>query len=264
MTCEEVRLSLGAHALGALEPDEAVEIDNHLAGCDACLEEFTGLATMPPMLAKVSERDIALVAEPPRQVLDRLLATTARKKRRGRWLLSLAASVAILAVGGTVWSTVRTDGGSGSDALTSAAGAPAAPSSSQSEPYALAERAQEDSSAMASTQAKSPEARVMAGPAEFSDESGRVRARATVTEEDGGTKVTVTVRGLQRDDSCQLVVVGFDGNEDYTAVWTWDREYSGKTATFERVSSTPVGQVARLKLVDVDRKVLAELDPVTG
>ena len=34
--CTEVRLSLGAHALGALDPEESAEIETHLADCPAC------------------------------------------------------------------------------------------------------------------------------------------------------------------------------------------------------------------------------------
>ncbi|MFC7104187.1 anti-sigma factor family protein [Nonomuraea rubra] len=43
MTCEEVRISLGAHALGALDPEEAAEIDHHLATCEACGAELLEL-----------------------------------------------------------------------------------------------------------------------------------------------------------------------------------------------------------------------------
>ncbi|NUT40604.1 MAG: zf-HC2 domain-containing protein [Thermoactinospora sp.] len=261
MTCEEVRLSLGAHALGALEPDEAVEVDNHLAECDACLEEFTGLAMLPPMLAKVSEKDIALVAEPPRQVLERLLTTTARKKQRGRLLLGLAASVAVLAVGGTVWGSLATGGGG-----TTAAREQAAPAAATAAPSTLgygAAESNEDSASASKRSAKdaaSPEVGVMMAPMRFEGSSGDVRAEATAVEEDGGTKLTVTVSGVPRSTSCQLIVVDHEGHEDFTAVWVLDPEYPDK-ASFDRVTSTPLGQIASLKLVDADRKVLAELKP---
>lgn len=103
MTCEEVRIALGAHALGALDPEEALEIDHHLATCEACGAELVELEGVSAFLGKVSERDVELVASPPRQVLDRLLNDRARRNRRGRILMSVAASAAVLVVGGTVW-----------------------------------------------------------------------------------------------------------------------------------------------------------------
>ncbi|WP_346103365.1 anti-sigma factor family protein [Nonomuraea maheshkhaliensis] len=121
MTCEEVRIALGAHALGALDPEEALEIDHHLATCEACGAELVELEGVSAFLGKVSERDVELVASPPRQVLDRLLNDRARRNRRGRILMSVAASAAVLVVGGTVWLNVQVRPSSDS----AAAGAPA-------------------------------------------------------------------------------------------------------------------------------------------
>ncbi|MFD0467929.1 zf-HC2 domain-containing protein [Nonomuraea thailandensis] len=122
MTCEEVRISLGAHALGALDPEEAAEIDHHLATCEACGAELLELEGVGAFLGKVSERDVELVASPPRQVLDRLLNDRVKRTRRGRALMSLVAAAAVLVVGGTVWTAVQTGSGGGS----TAAQAPAA------------------------------------------------------------------------------------------------------------------------------------------
>ncbi|MFG1696763.1 zf-HC2 domain-containing protein [Nonomuraea sp. NPDC049309] len=107
MTCEEVRIALGAHALGALDPEEALEIDNHLATCEACGAELEELAGVTTFLGKVSERDVEVVSSPPRQVLDRLLNDRAKRSRRGRILAAVAACAAVLVVGGTVWTAVQ-------------------------------------------------------------------------------------------------------------------------------------------------------------
>ncbi|MDA0638840.1 zf-HC2 domain-containing protein, partial [Nonomuraea sp. MCN248] len=72
MTCEEVRQALGAHALGALDPHEAEEVDLHLATCEECGDELAELAGVAGFLGKVSERDVVLVASPPKRVLERL------------------------------------------------------------------------------------------------------------------------------------------------------------------------------------------------
>ncbi|GAB2937762.1 zf-HC2 domain-containing protein [Nonomuraea fastidiosa] len=108
MTCEEVRIALGAHALGALDPEEALEIDHHLATCEACGAELEELAGVTTFLGKVSERDVEVVSSPPRQVLDRLLNDRAKRSRRGRILTAVAACAAVLVVGGTVWTAIQT------------------------------------------------------------------------------------------------------------------------------------------------------------
>ncbi|WP_219464731.1 anti-sigma factor family protein, partial [Nonomuraea rhizosphaerae] len=126
MTCEEVRLALGAHALGALDSDEAMEIDTHLATCEVCGAELLDLEGVASFLGKVSERDVELVTSPPRAVLDRLLNARAKRHRRGRALLAVAASVAVMALGGTVW-TLSTQANNAEQ--TAAAPAAASPTS---------------------------------------------------------------------------------------------------------------------------------------
>ena len=103
MTCEEVRLALGAHALGRWEPTRRWRSTPDLATCEVCGAELLDLEGVASFLGKVSERDVELVVQPARQVLDRLLNAVASAARRGRALLAVAASVAVMAVGVTVW-----------------------------------------------------------------------------------------------------------------------------------------------------------------
>ncbi|GII93393.1 anti-sigma factor family protein [Sinosporangium siamense] len=146
MTCEEVRLSLGAHVLGALEPDEAVLVEAHLAECEACAAEFDELAGVSDLLARVgrvSEHDVAQVASPPAAVLERLLSARAARRRRSRALLSLAASVVLLAGGGAVWAVM----GSQTSTQTASSDAPAvlsAPSSAEAYAHNRAQDAESE------------------------------------------------------------------------------------------------------------------------
>ncbi|MEV4474596.1 zf-HC2 domain-containing protein [Nonomuraea sp. NPDC049504] len=143
MTCEEVRIALGAHALGALDPEEALEINHHLATCEACGAELEELAGLTSFLGKVSERDVEVVTSPPRQVLDRLLNDRARRSRRGRILTAVAACAAVLVVGGTVWTSIQVT--SSHEATT--AQAPAAARSQESGPRVLADQGASEESA---------------------------------------------------------------------------------------------------------------------
>nr|WP_062337988.1 zf-HC2 domain-containing protein [Herbidospora sakaeratensis] len=105
MNHDDVKISLGVYALGALDARETAMVEAHLDTCDECTAELAELAGLPPMLARVSAADVEHAAAPPRAVLDRLLADSARSRRRGRitrTMLGLAASVAILGWGGAV------------------------------------------------------------------------------------------------------------------------------------------------------------------
>jgi predicted anti-sigma-YlaC factor YlaD len=99
--CAEVRTSLGAYVLGALDPSDRGRVDAHLATCPECREELASLAGLPGLLGRVSRADIeAEPTEPGPQLLDRLLSAAAAERRRDRsrrWLTSAAAAVIAVA-----------------------------------------------------------------------------------------------------------------------------------------------------------------------
>jgi hypothetical protein len=49
-TCDDLRPLLGGYVLGALEPDEAEAVREHLPGCPACSAEYDSLAGLPALL----------------------------------------------------------------------------------------------------------------------------------------------------------------------------------------------------------------------
>ena len=135
---------LGAYSLGALEPDEVREVDEHLAGCAECRQELAELDEMKEFLGEVPPE--AFLDGPPADG-DLLLQRTLREVRaaavepeveapaaasvgtgpkRGRWLAVAAAVVVIAgALGGgvligrqSVDTTVATDVPAGSKQVT--------------------------------------------------------------------------------------------------------------------------------------------------
>ncbi|MGY4772109.1 anti-sigma factor family protein [Kribbella sp. CWNU-51] len=112
---EHDRTQLGAYALGALEPAEVQEVDEHLATCAECRTELAELEEMKDFLGEVPPE--AFLEGPP-EGGDLLLQRTLREvreltpesvqapapvKRRSRWLLVAAALVLVAgALGGGV------------------------------------------------------------------------------------------------------------------------------------------------------------------
>jgi hypothetical protein len=107
------RSQLGAYALGALESDEAREVEQHLAGCAECSAELAEFEEMKAFLGEVPPE--AFLDGPPADgdlLLQRTLraaretapAEVVRKaKPRRRWLLAAAAVVVVAgALGGGV------------------------------------------------------------------------------------------------------------------------------------------------------------------
>ena len=76
LTCDDLRPLLGGYVLGALEPDEAEAVREHLPGCAACSAEHASLAGLPALL------DLAApLAAPDEPLSPRLRGGAARPLR---------------------------------------------------------------------------------------------------------------------------------------------------------------------------------------
>jgi hypothetical protein len=106
---EHDRTQLGAYALGALEPDEAREVDEHLATCAECRAEVAELAQMKDFLGEVPPEafldgapdggDLLLqrTLREVRQLTPEPVAAPAKTSARwrSRWLMVAAAVVLV-------------------------------------------------------------------------------------------------------------------------------------------------------------------------
>ncbi|MFE3454819.1 anti-sigma factor family protein [Nonomuraea sp. NPDC059194] len=258
MTCEEVRLSLGAYTLGALDPDEALEVEVHLASCEACTDELMELEGVSSFLAKVSEKDVALVASPPREVLDRLLNDRVKRHRRGRILLALAASVAVLAVGGTVWTSTQQVG----PTTTAAREAPAKEQSNEGGGAPAEARNKVFDAPSASPDASASGQDSLAAKAQgraFNGSSNGVDATVTVTP---GMPLQVQVSGVPSGTECTLVVVSKGGERERTKPWEFtESHYEEGAAVFAVESRTPQASIRAFEIRD-DRDRLLVTIPV--
>jgi hypothetical protein len=99
--CARCRNELGVYLLGAIEPAERGQVEQHVATCPWCREELAGLAGLPGLLSRVPP-DVALQAwtdDPgasvPGPPLDRLIRRVVAIHRRRR----LTAAAAALVIG---------------------------------------------------------------------------------------------------------------------------------------------------------------------
>ena len=218
--CRDIRHLLGVYVLGAIDPAERSQVDQHLSACPDCREELAGLASLPALLRRVPVAEAQQVAEegeddlagsqPSELMLRSLLDRTqgVRRARRWRGLAAAAAVVLVAGLGGAAgWSALH-PAGSGSGAVTP--GGPAA-------------------AGFTSVSASNPQT--------------HVAATVRLSRKDWGTALDTQVHGVAEGARCQLVVTDVAGHSTvvgswttgYDESWTW---YPGATAvTLDSVRS---------------------------
>ena len=224
--CREIRQALGVYVLGAIDPAERAQVDEHLSSCQECREELANLAGLPAMLRKVPiveaerlaayEEDPELAGVPSAEMITSLIARTANVRRIHRWrTVAAAAAVAIVALGG---------GAFAANAL-QPSGAPAPPGIAHTV-------------AWQQTRGNGP----VAG------------AHLTVRyrHEPWGTRMEVNVTGLQPGSVCQFQVTDATGGKSVVGSWMVSQGTSWYGA------STWLGEEARRRGPGtIDGKVVA-------
>jgi anti-sigma factor RsiW len=181
VTCQETTLALGVYLVGALDPSERAEVDEHLHHCAQCRAELAELAALPSMLDQLTIDDIN--AEPvtlPDDLFDRVAARAraddeadappaARKHRpRRAVLLAVAAVLAVFAAVGITVGTLVTHG----------------------------------------------------QPSGYSATQAGIHMHVALTSQTSGTGLRVTVSGLPRNEQCRLIAVSSDGTRDLAGSWS--------------------------------------------
>ncbi|MBO0774055.1 MAG: zf-HC2 domain-containing protein [Actinobacteria bacterium] len=224
--CRDIRQALGVYVIGAIEPAERAQVDEHLAACPECREELTGLAGLPAFLHRVPVAEAQRLAAdeggdvlpmPPAKVLDSLLARTARVRRARRWrtITAAAAAVAVAAGGGVAGALAAGSGGG----------------------TVMAEH----------------------GWHTVSGTGPQTTAAVTVkyATRDWGTGMMVHVRGIQPGTVCQLRVIDAAGHATVAA--SWQVPYHDASIWYDASSSVPEGSVRSFQVTS-GGKVLASVD----
>ena len=229
MTCDEVRELLPLLAIDVLDVDERDVVDDHLAGCPACLEELAGYSETAAALALALPQ-----ADPSTSLKGRLLAEARRARRlpagggarqnpapiwrsdrATRWRISLSSLVAglalILAAGSTAWAfSLRSE----LDAQ-------------RARIATLTERANNYARVTAVLQAADTQIRVLQAPGGTTDAFGRVYIDPETSE---GMLMVRNLPQLPQGRVYQLWVARADGQRMSAGLLTWtDKAGNGYT-----------------------------------
>lgn len=221
LTCDEVRELLPLLALNALDVAEQDVVDDHLAGCSACLEELAGYSETAAALA------LALPQADPSPALKGRVLSEARRarvvpggvhrgrippppvtsmQRASRWrvsLSSLVASVAlVLAAGSTVWAmSLRSELDAQNARIAT-----------------LSERANNYARVTAVLQAADTQIRLLQSTGDAPEAFGRVYIDPDSSE---GMLMVRNLPPLPQGKVYQLWVAGQDGTRESAGLLTW-------------------------------------------
>lgn len=234
--CDDVRLSLGALVLGALDDEEERRIRSHVAGCPGCAAEAAAMEATAGLLAMAAPLGLGngaparpddTVGRPDPRLLDDLLERVRGERRRDRfrrWALGVAAAAAAAVVAVL-----------GVDAL------------SDDQPAA-------------------PEQVAVAPSAQAQGSDGGVVLDVDLWRRAWGTAVHVDVSGVPGGSRCSLVAVGVDGTREVAATWTVPSngyDPSAGSLGVDGAVGLQVEQVSSYEVVTSDGEVLVVARPIS-
>ncbi len=183
MTEQDYRISIGAYVLGALSPDEARDIEQHLRTCPDCQREYLELSEMAAALAMVpAELAVEAIAPPDDLLLQRTLRSVRNETRRPRRRAAMAAAAAVLVIAGAIGAVIGTQA-----------------SSPSGQPVLGAQG--------------TPSAAVVIRTQSASNSATGVAAIASFGPTVGGTRVQARVTGVMKGQECELWAVSVSGAE---------------------------------------------------
>jgi len=221
--CRDIRQLLGVYVVGAIDPAERAQVDEHLADCQSCRDELAGLAGLPAMLSRVPAADVeqfslpllhlAEAVEPPDELLTSLLGKVSAKRKSRMWrnVAAVAAAAVIAAAGATAVSQLTRPATSG----------------------AVAEQ----------------------GWAK----SGDVSAVVDYAPVGWGTAMRVQVSGIKPGTVCQFWVVGKNGTSQYAGAWTVAGDYGrgyGEKAWYPASSAVSAHSVRAFQITSGGKVLL--------
>lgn len=231
--CPETR-SVGAYLLGALDPQEQVEMERHLIGCEVCRQELIDVAHLPGLMHRLTLDDVSprasardVQAEPRSDLVSEIdaarpfsEATTAsvwsavvHRLSRSPMLLLAMIMVLVLATGGLASAELLT---------------------------------------------RQPTPGVVTWTS--TDAAGGIDTVARLADQAWGTDIRLWMDDLPPELTCRLVVHPRTGAAE-TAGW-WSTNYQSRLM-IPGSTSIPLSEIDRLDVIRSDETVLATLTSTT-
>jgi hypothetical protein len=228
LSCREVELSLGVLVLGALDPTERHQIEEHVAACVRCRDTLAELAGLPGLLNRLdlAQAEAGLPPAPDR-LLDAALADVARRRPglpsggRGRWWGALAVAAAAAQV------------------ATAAV---------------LATRAQDATPPQAGPTPSSTVGATVLWDGSSTD--GVIHASVVLVPQASGSRLSMSLSGVRSGQRCDLVIESAAGHREVVA--SWQATYEG-AATVTGSTSLAPERVSRMLVTTPEGDTLLQL-----
>jgi hypothetical protein len=224
---EHDRERLGAYALGVLDPDEAREVSQHIAGCDDCRREVGELASVRPLLDVVPAE--AFIDGPPlddlvlQRTLRQLRATEVPVRRFSPVVMGIAAAAALVVVlGGGILIGRQTTS-------TSVASPP--------------------------TSSVPANARI----AQVTNSATGASMRVTLIPKAGWVSVTAFVSGVKAGTKCLLQVVPRSGAATLAGSWLVSPQGAKDGTMLQGTALVDPAQVAAVRVVTTDGETVVSV-----
>jgi hypothetical protein len=234
MTMHEQHVDIDAYVAGELTPDQAAQVEQHIAGCEECRQETDTLREMQEFLGEVPPEallegypeDADLVLQ---RTLRRMRSESSADRRRSRFLTAAAAVVVAAAlVTGGVFVGQSTSGGQ--------------------QPIA------------GGTQ--TPTATQPAGVRFASSTDATTGARITVrvTPAAGWVRLNAAVSGIPAGEKCRLIVVSKDGTHESAGSWVVPNKEIAEGTTLDGAALIAPNDVTAVLVETTDGKRYVSTD----
>jgi hypothetical protein len=228
MTMHEQHVDIDAYVAGQLTPDQAAEVEQHIAGCEECRQETDTLREMQEFLGEVPPEallegypeDADLVLQ---KTLRQMRSESSAAKRQTRFLTAAAAVVVAAAlVTGGVFVGQSTSGSS--DPI---AGGTQTPTATQP-----------------------PGVRF----ASTTDAATGARITVRVTPAAGWVRLNAAVSGIPAGEKCRLIVVSKDGTQESAGSWVVPNKEVADGTTLDGAALIAPNDVATVMVENTDGK----------